>query len=150
MSYLKQRQTTIFRQGGSPSSLLQERPDQYFILSFTPSKFPVTVILNKKLLLTSGKNRIDLRYLLGSLEIKSKVILSLGLKFPNCLMKSVGSSSSPSETSLRWSRSCSKAVSCASDKARTKSRCGERVKEKKGPPPFPLELELCPSQASRS
>ena len=26
MSYLKQRQTTIFRQGGSPSSLLQERP----------------------------------------------------------------------------------------------------------------------------
>ena len=51
---------------------------------------------------------------------------------------------------LRWSRSCSKAVSCASDKARTKSRCGERVKEKKGPPPFPLELELCPSQASRS
>jgi hypothetical protein len=31
------------------------------------------------LLLTSGKNRIDLRYLLGSLEIKSKVISSLGL-----------------------------------------------------------------------
>jgi len=32
-----------------------------------------------KLLLGSGKNQIDLRYLLGSLEIKSKVILSLGL-----------------------------------------------------------------------
>ena len=31
------------------------------------------------LLLGSGKNQIDLRYLLGSLEIKSKVILSLGL-----------------------------------------------------------------------
>ena len=105
-----------------------------------------------KLLLGSGEKQIDLRYLLGSLEIKSKVILSLGLKFPNCLMKSVGSSSSPSETSLRWSRSCSKAVSCASDKARTKSRCGKRVKEEKGPPPppLPLELELCPSQASRS
>ena len=29
MSYLKQRQTTIFRQGGSPSSLLQERPGPF-------------------------------------------------------------------------------------------------------------------------
>ena len=35
---------------------------------------------------------------------------------------------------------------CAPDKSRTKSRCGERVKEEKGPPPLPLELELCPSQ----
>jgi len=65
-------------------------------------------------------------------------------------MKSVGSSSSPSETGLRWSRSGSKAVSCAPDKSRTTSRFGERVKEEKGPPPLPLELELCPSQASRS
>ena len=29
MSYLKQRQNTIFRQGGSPSSLLQERPGPF-------------------------------------------------------------------------------------------------------------------------
>ena len=52
---------------------------------------------------------------------------------------------------MRWSRSGSKAVSCAPDKSRTKSRCGKRVKEEKGPPPLlPLDLELCPSQASRS
>ena len=44
----------------------------------------------------------------------------------------------------------SKAVSCAPDKSRTKSRFGERVKEEKGPPPLPLDLELCPSQASGS
>ena len=48
------------------------------------------------------------------------------------------SSSSPSETGLRWRRSGSKAVSCAPNKSRTTSRCGERVKEEKGPPPLHL------------